>query len=164
MRRAAVVLALAGLVTASGALARDRLGVWNDWGVFRDAAVPRCYAIAMAADQPGHGRETQPYVTIATWPRRAIHGEIHVRLSRSPAPGKPVMMVIGGQKFALVASGIDAWAADRRMDAGIIAAMRAGGDMTIATHGRDGRPIRDSYRLNGAASAMDAASLGCAAS
>ena len=56
MKRAAALpamtlLALAALLSANSALARDRLGVWNDWGAFRDAAVPRCYAIAMAADQ-----------------------------------------------------------------------------------------------------------------
>jgi hypothetical protein len=169
MKRAAALpamtlLALAALLSANSALARDRLGVWNDWGAFRDAAVPRCYAIAMAADQRERGRETQPYVTIATWPRRAVRGEVHVRLSRTPAPGKSVTMSIAGQKFALVFSGIDAWAADRRMDAGIIAAMRSGGDMTVAAPGRDGRRFHDSYRLTGAASAMDAASLGCAAS
>ncbi len=42
MKRAATLVALAGLFVAGTALARDRLGVWNDWGAFRDAAVPRC--------------------------------------------------------------------------------------------------------------------------
>lgn len=164
LRRIAFLVATIGLITATGAAARDRLGVWNDWGAFRDAAVPRCYAIAMAAETPRRGRETQPFVTVATWPRRAIHGEIHVRLSRGPALGKPVVITLGGQKFLLVSNGIDAWAADRRMDAAIIAAIREGGDMTLLMHGRDGHIARDSYRLAGAASAMDAASLGCAAS
>jgi hypothetical protein len=146
------------------ALARDRLGVWNDWGAFRDIAVPRCYAIAMAADTPGREREAQPYLTIATWPRRGVHGEVHARLSRTPVPGKPVTLHLGGQAFALIAGGIDAWAADRRMDAAIIAALRNGSDLTIVARARDGRTFRDSYRLAGAASAIDAASLGCAAS
>lgn len=161
MKRAATLVALAGLFVAGTALARDRLGVWNDWGAFRDAAVPRCYAIAMASDTPQRGRETQPFFTVATWPRRAIHGEVHLRLSRT---GRLVALALGGQKFALVSNGADAWAADRRMDAAIIAAIREGGDMTVAMHGRDGRVARDSYHLAGAASAMDAASLGCAAS
>jgi hypothetical protein len=39
---------LIGLLPAAPATARDSLGIWNDWGAFRDAAVPRCYAIAMA--------------------------------------------------------------------------------------------------------------------
>ena len=152
------------LCAASEAVARDRLGVWNDWGAFRDAGVPRCYAIAMAIDQPGQHRETQPFFTIANWPRRNIHGEIHVRLSRTSAPGRPVVIAIGGQKFAGLASGGDAWAADRRTDAALIAALRSNSDMTVTAQGRDGRPLHDIYHLAGAASAMDAASLGCAAS
>jgi len=158
-------LALLALLALPGlAQARDRLGVWDDWGAFRDAAVPRCYAIAMAVDQPGQRREGQPYVTVATWPRRAVHGEVHVRLSRAAQPGKPITITIAGQRFAAIGEGLSAWAIDRRGDAAIIAALRGGGDMTITARGRDGRPVRDVYRLHGAASAMDAASLGCAAS
>ncbi|WP_036521005.1 hypothetical protein [Novosphingobium acidiphilum] len=159
--RLACVLAL---VLPGVALARDRLGVWNDWGAFRDAAVPRCYAIAMAIDQPRQKRDAQPYFTVANWPRRGIRGEIHARLSREAAAGKPVTITIGGQRFAAVVNGFDIWATDRRGDAAIIAALRSDGDMTITARGRDGRPVRDIYHLAGAASAMDAASLGCAAS
>jgi len=163
MKRLAILLAAIALTTAGDVVARDRLGVWNDWGAFRDAAVPRCYAIAMAVEQPGQRRETQPFLTIAHWPRRAIHGEVHLRLSRQPAIGKPVMVTIGTQKFALLANGIDAWSADRRTDAAIIAALRSSAEMTVTAPGREGRTVRDSYRLTGAASAIDAASLGCAA-
>jgi len=163
MRRAAIVCAALTLVAGGAAVARDRLGVWNEWGAFRDAAVPRCYAIAMAVEQPGQRREVQPFVTVANWPRRAIYGEVHVRLSRQPLAGKPVTIAIGAQKFALVANGVDAWAADRRTDAALIAALRSSADMTVSAPGRDGRLVRDSYHLSGAASAIDAASLGCAA-
>ena len=159
--RLACVLAL---VLPGVALARDRLGVWNDWGAFRDAAVPRCYAIAMAIDQPRQKRDAQPYFTVANWPRRGIRGEIHARLSREAAAGKPVTITIGGQRVAAVVNGFDIWATDRRGDAAIIAALRSDGDMTVTARGRDGRPVRDIYHLAGAASAMDAASLGCAAS
>jgi hypothetical protein len=145
-------------------VARDRLGVWNEWGAFRDAAVPRCYAIAMAVEQPGRHRETQPYFTISNWPRRNIRGAIHARLSREMAPGKPVVFLVGGQRFGALGNGVDVWAADRGGDAAIVAALRGNGDVTVVAHGRDGRLVRDTYRLAGAASAMDAASLGCAAS
>jgi hypothetical protein len=156
------VVVIVAMALPLPAVARDRLGVWNDWGAFRDVAVPRCYAIAMSADQPGRDRETQPYLTVATWPRRGVHGEVHVRLSRGTAPDKPVTLRIAGRSFALVSGGIDAWAIDRGTDAAIIAAMRNGGDLSIGAHARSGRTFRDSYRLTGAASAMDAASLGCA--
>ena len=162
MKARAALIGIA-LLAAGPALARDRLGVWNDWGAFRDAAVPRCYAIAMAADSPGKTRETAPYFTIANWPRRGIHGEIHLRLSRATAPGRPVTLSLGGQKFPLVSGGIDAWAPDRRGDAAVIALLRGNGDAVVTATARDGRPVRDVYHLAGAASAIDAANLGCAA-
>ncbi len=162
MNRARLGLAVAALALASPALARDRLGVWNDWGAFRDAGVPRCYAIAMASAQPGQSRTTQPYITVANWPRRGVHGEVHARLSRPAARAAPVAITIGRARFALIAAGIDAWSADRQSDAAIIAALRNGSDMVITVRGDDGRTVRDSYRLSGAASALDAANLGCA--
>lgn len=47
------------------------------------------------------------------------------------------------------------------MDAAIVAAIRSAKSMTIESIGRDGRPIVDAYLLRGAATAIDAASLGC---
>ena len=47
------------------------------------------------------------------------------------------------------------------MDAAINAAIRSATSMTVESVGRDGKPIVDAYRLRGAATAIDAASLGC---
>ncbi|MCW1382907.1 hypothetical protein OLX02_08730 [Novosphingobium sp. KCTC 2891] len=160
------VLALAAVLAVAAApcpaAARDSLGIWNDWGAFRDPGVPRCYAIAMARPAPGRPREFQPYLTIGTWPTRDVRGQVHVRLARRVAPGARVTLSLGGQSFDLVAGGASAWAADRRADAAIVALVRSAGDLTVAARGTDGRTFRDSWRLAGIASALDAAALGCA--
>ncbi|GEN98917.1 hypothetical protein NSE01_07500 [Novosphingobium sediminis] len=158
MRRA---LLAAALLVASPATARDSLGIWNNWGAFSDAGVPRCYAIAMADKVVGRANELQPYFTVGNWPRRGARGEIHVRLSRKIGPGSTVTLSIGGQRFQLVAGAADAWAADKRMDAAVVAAMRSASSMSITARGT-GRNFTDTYTLAGAASAMDAALLGCA--
>ncbi len=159
MRR--LVLA-ALLLVAPPALARDSLGIWNNWGAFSDAGIPRCYAIAMADKVEGRVNEFQPYFTVGTWPRRGTRGEIHVRLSRKLGPGGTVTLSITGQRFTLIAGATDAWAADRRMDAAVIAAMRSAATMSITARSAAGRTFTDVYVLAGAASAMDAAMLGCA--
>ena len=156
---------LAGLglaICASPVQARDSLGIWNEWGAFRDAGVPRCYAIAMPKAEPGAPRDTQAYLTVGTWPKRGIRGEVHMRLSRRVAQGTRVTLAIGGQSFDLVAADANAWAQDRRMDAAIVALMRSAAQLTVSGKAGDGRAFRDSYRLEGAASALDAAALGCA--
>ena len=164
MRLALIAAALiaAALLAAAPAMARDSLGIWNTWGAFADAGVPRCYAIAMADTVEGRNNEFQPYFTVGTWPRRNARGEVHVRLSRRLGPGGTVTLSIAGERFSLVAGAADAWAQDRRMDAAIVAAMRSAGSMTITARASGGRGISDSYALAGAASAMDAAMLGCA--
>lgn len=159
MRR--LVLA-AALLLAAPATARDSLGIWNAWGTFADAGVPRCYAIGMAETVAGRSNAFQPYFTVGTWPRRAARGEIHVRLSRRLGPGGTVTLSVGRQRFGLVAGEADAWAQDQRMDAAIVAAMRSAASMTINARTASGGRFRDSYALAGAASAMDAAMLGCA--
>jgi hypothetical protein len=159
MRR--LLLPLLALI-ASPAAARDSLGVWNDWGAFRDIGVPRCYAIAMPVEMVGRRGDFQPYLTIGTWPQRGVRGELHVRLARKLGINGPVRISVGGQSFALAPGQADAWAPDQRTNAAVTAAMRSASELTVSARGTNGKVFRDTYRLAGAASAMDAASLGCA--
>ncbi len=154
-----ILLALLGLSAA--AQAKDSLGVFAEWGAFRDSAIPRCYAIAMA--QPSkHGHDYQAYASIGTWPKRSVRNQLHIRLSRVISPAGAITLRIGAQDFALTGGGGDAWAQDKRMDAAIIAAMRSAGAMSVTARGKDGRSFTDRYTLAGAATAMDAATVGCA--
>ncbi|MFY9351853.1 MAG: hypothetical protein WAO77_16065, partial [Sphingobium sp.] len=83
-------------------------------------------------------------------------------LSGPRAADAPVLLKVGERRFTLVAGQVDAWAADARMDAQIVAAMRAAAGMSVASVGANGRGFADSYALRGAATAIDAAALGCA--
>ena len=130
MRLARLALAVL-LLAASPAAARDALGMFGAWGAFRDAAVPRCYAIAMAAPST-RSREYQPYADVAWWPRAAVRGQVHFRLSRKLQPGSAITLSLGGQRIALTGGGADAWASDKRGDAAIIAAMRSAGEMAVS--------------------------------
>jgi hypothetical protein len=158
LRLAATVLALA---LSTAAQARDSLGMFSGWGAFRDPAVPVCYAIAKA--QPStRSREYQPYVDVGTWPRRQVRGQVHFRLARTIAQGSRVTLWLNNQRFELVGGGGDAWAADRRMDAAIVAAMRSADSMTVWARDTRGNSYSSTYSLVGAATAMDAAAVGCA--
>lgn len=155
-----VALALACLVVP--AVARDALGIFGNWGVFRDPAIARCYAIAMAEPVAGKRMEYQPYATIGHWPKRSLRDQVHFRLSRRIAAGDRIGLVVGGHKFALVGKGGDAWAQNPQDNAAIIAALRSSASMTITARAADRTVIRDTYRLEGAATAIDAALAGCA--
>jgi len=154
-------LSLIGLILASSpAAAKDSLGTYNSWGAFRDPGIPRCYAIAESEEITGKA-ERKSYASIGFWPRREIRRQFHARLSRDRSSNSRVIVSIAGRRFRLTANTTDAWSQDKRMDAALVAAIRSAKSMTIESTGRDGRPIVDAYLLRGAATAIDAASLGC---
>ena len=152
---------LLGVVQVTPALARSSLGIFEDWGAFRDAAVPRCYAIAMPAASRLQ-RDFEPFATIGTWPRRGLRGQVHFRLSRKLRRDSSITVSIGGKRFELTGGGGDAWARDRTMDAAIVAAMRSADRMVVRATDTRGRRFSNTYSLAGAATAMDAATLACA--
>lgn len=148
------------LVMPSPVWAKDSLGVFSNWGAFRDPDVPRCYAIAESEEITGKASR-KSYASVGFWPKRGIRAQFHVRLSRDRSTNSRVMVGIAGRRFQLTASRSDGWSQDKRMDAAIIAALRSAKSMTVESTGRDGKPIVDAYLLRGAATAIDAASLGC---
>lgn len=137
-------------------MARDSLGMFETWGAFRDPAVPRCYAIASAEKGAG------AYADVGVWPKRHVRGQVHFRLSKVPQGRENPRLVVGGRRFALMAAGRDAWLMEGRDEAALLAAMRSSAGMTVSARGGDGRLFTDSYRLAGAASAIDSALVGCA--
>lgn len=165
MIRYRAFLACAALVTiaicAGAAQARESLGLYGTWGAFRDPLIPRCYAIAMAEPSAAQ-RDYQPYAAIGTWPRRAARNQLHFRLSRKLAPAARITLRIGSQRIELIGGGGDAWPGNERDNAAIIAAMRSASTMTVSARDSRGRIFANSWPLAGAASALDAAAIGCA--
>lgn len=153
------MIGLALLLAALQGQGREALGVYQGWGAFRDAAPARCFAIARPVEKY---REAQPFVSIATWPRARVRGQLHVRLSRARAANARVTLSVGERRFELIAGDADAWAPDARTDAAIVAAIREGRSLSVESVAANGAPFADSYALRGAASAIDAAALGCA--
>lgn len=146
-------LLLLPLLAAAPLLAKERLGAYQSWAAFKDAEVPRCYAIGAPDESSG----TSGYVSVGFWPKRGLSHQIYVRLSRARNSDAGITLSVGGRRFQLAADGNAGRAKDRAMDLAIIAAMRTSQSMSVQSSG-----ITDAYALRGAASAIDAAALGCA--
>ncbi|BAK68031.1 hypothetical protein SLG_33560 [Sphingobium sp. SYK-6] len=157
-----LLAASALLVAPAVAAGRDVLGVFQRWGAFRDAEQKRCFAIAQPLAGGWQGSPWRPFAAVGYWPQRGLRGQINIRLSHQLAAGSGATLAIGDQRFALAGGGADVWARDRKADAAIIAAMRSGRTMSIAGRARAGGTFTDRYDLRGAATAIDAAALGCA--
>ena len=70
--------------------------------------------------------------------------------------------LLDNRRAVMIGAGADAWAASRQMDAAIVSAMRNGRSMSIEAVAATGGGFADTYALRGAATAIDAAALGCA--
>jgi hypothetical protein len=157
-----LLLSALALLVAIPAAAKDSLGIFEDWGAFRDPAQARCYAISMAGTNR-RAKDYEPFASVGTWSRRdpAIRNQIHIRLSKEISPSSTIRLAIGDKRFELTGGGGDAWAQNRQMDAAIVAAMRSAARMTISARSKGGTLFTDEYSLSGAATAMDAATVGC---
>ena len=156
------------LLLAVPALAKDDLGVFGQWAAFRDPKVPRCYAIAAAepatrsSSAARGGGQNAAYADVATWTKRGVRSQVHFRLSRALHASPRLSLTIGSQRFELTGGGVDAWASGRAGDATIVAAMRSAPRMSVSAVDAAGRRFTDRYSLDGVATAMDAATVGCA--
>lgn len=159
---ALLCLLLAALAAPAGAQqGRVALGIFESWGAFRDPAGPRCYALATPDASVGSAA-VRGYASVGYWPRSRVRGQVYIRLTRARGPRAELRLTLGARRFILTGNGVHGWASDPRMDAAIVAAMRSNPSMVVESVGTDGRAIADTYRLRGAATAMDAAALGCA--
>lgn len=162
MRARAIFFLIAVAAPAMAfAAPRTALGVFDGWGAFREPATPRCYAIAAPSATVGTP-QVKAYASVGYWPKSRIRGQFYVRLSKTRAPGRELRLTVGSRRFILTGNGVHGWASDARMDAAIIAAMRSAPSMSVESSTDTGRSIADTYRLRGAATAIDAAALGCA--
>lgn len=142
---------------------RDAIGVWQRWGAIRDAGPPRrCFALARPVTASGDTDTRGGFASVAARTDAAGRQAVFVRFSAARAPGTPITLAIGERRFALRGDTRGARAPDAATDRAIVAAMRGGRSMSVSGVAVGGRPFADTYVLDGAATAIDAASLACA--
>ncbi len=155
---APIALGVLFLLVAAPLAARESLGVYESWAAFKDASPARCYAIAKAQGTP----PAPAYATVSNWPEKGVRGAVHFVLSRAVADKGTVRLVVGNTRFTLLAKGRNAWAKDPREDAAIVAALRSAARMSVSAEAAGSGTFTDRYTLAGVATAMDAATVGCA--
>jgi hypothetical protein len=155
-----VIAAALWLAAAGGASGRESLGVWGAWGAFRDAAPRRCFAVSTPARTGAHPA-WRPFASVASWPGAHRRQVLFVRLSAPRAPDATITLSVGERRFRLAGRGSGSWSPDPATDRAVIAALRGERSMSIETVSANGRAFADTYMLVGAATAIDAATLGC---
>lgn len=150
--------AVSGAAQAAGTL--ESLGVFSDWAAFRDSSAGVCHA-KTATDSWRGTATVRPYLAVTYAPKQGVRGQLYARLSRAKREEASVTLTVGSSIFPLTGSANHAWGKDGADDAKILSALRTGTTATVSSMGSDGVPIRETYQLGGAATAIDAAALGC---
>ena len=157
---AKIVLASALACSAAIVSAKDSLGIFESWGAFRDPPNGRCYAIATPLPTASQ-RDLAAYASVGNWPARNVRRQVYFRLGRKTRQGTRISLRVGNRWFKMAGGGSNAWAFDAKTNAAILAGMRASQSMTIAAFDTRGNRFTDRYPLEGAATAIDAATVAC---
>jgi hypothetical protein len=155
-----LTIALVSLgLNAPVAAQQQSLGVFGLWGAFHERT--RCYAISQVGPRVRQ-EAARAFASVSYWPGTGARGQVSFRFRWPKRRGSAVLLRIDDRTFQLIGGGANAWAADAAADAEIVAAMRTGVEMSVETRSAAGGLIRDAYQLRGAATAIDAAAIGCA--
>jgi hypothetical protein len=157
MRASAALLGLA--LAAAAAPRASTIFSGGAWAALDRGA--SCEALSRSVRIAAKGK-VQASAGFAFTPDHRRWGEFHARLSRIPRPASSVMLQIGNQPFLLVARGGWAWSRGPLQEQAIIAAARDAPSMRVETHDGAGRRFVDTYLLDGAPTAIDAAAARCA--
>jgi hypothetical protein len=154
-----VALLPLALVSAAAAPRAATIFAGGAWAAIDRGA--SCEALSRSVRIAAKGK-VQATAGFAFSPDHRRWGDFHARLSRLPRPGSSVMLQIGDQPFLLVARGAWAWSRGPLQEQAIIAAARDASAMRVEARDGAGRRFIDSYMLDGAPTAIDAAAARCA--
>jgi hypothetical protein len=146
-------------MASAAASQQQSLGIFGQWGAF--AREGRCYAIS-EPPEAARSAELRAFASIGYVQGRRARGQVYFRLNRPKREGSAVLLRVDSSTFQLRGGGAHAWATDAAADAAILVAIRTGIEMHVETRSPTGGLVRDSYRLRGAATAIDAAAIACA--
>jgi hypothetical protein len=147
------LLALA-LLAASPAQARDSLGLFGDWGAFRQRG--SCYATTASASDV-QGRKAPAYLTVTLWAGNRSP-QVMIGLGTN---AKSAKLSASGQGFTPSVRGDAAWMPDSRGDGLLIAALSASSSATVSMISPRNNRLTDRYSLKGFNEAWQAVQRGC---
>lgn len=140
---------------ASPAVARENLGVFGDWGAFKDRGA--CYAIS-APTRGDFGKRSDPYITVSQFKSPGGEPQIMVAVGAS---AHSVSVRAGGQGFKPNVRNDTAWMPDSRGDQAMIKAFQSANSVSVDITTARGNRLTDHYSLVGFGEAWKAALAVC---
>jgi hypothetical protein len=157
---------LAGLVPVSVPAAEQTfIAAYRDWGLFEyeDDGRRLCFITSEPKQQDGnYERRGPPAVLVTRLPSEPELDEVSVQAGYTFEEGSDVEVVVDGEdRFNLFTQGEYAWTRSPQDDEALIAAMKAGLEMTVRGTSTLGTYSLDTYSLLGFTAAYDAMDRTC---
>jgi hypothetical protein len=136
----------------------------KDWAVYiHEGAEGRvCFAATAPSDmQPKTAKRTPVVFYVTTWQKEGVHNEVSVKQGYAMKANATATVTAGGQTFTLAAADDKAYAKDPMEERRLLAAMAAGGPMTVKAAPAKGTATTDRYSLDGLALAMQKLQEAC---
>jgi hypothetical protein len=142
------------LLLATPAMAKDSLGLFGDWGAFKQRGT--CYATTASASD-AQGRKAPAFLTVTLWAGNRSP-QVMVGLGTN---AKSAKLSAGGQGFTPSIRGDAAWMPDSKGDALLIQALSASSSATVSLISPRNNRLTDRYSLKGFNDAWRAVQSGC---
>lgn len=168
MRRFALALSLLAVCAASPSLAADNaptaIGSYNSWNgySYMDGSKKVCFmATKPTKTLPAGATRGDIYAMITHRPAENSTGVVSIVTGYTYKNNSDVQVTIGNQRFSLFTDGDTAWARDDATDRALVAAIKAGSNMTVVGTSTRGTKTTDTYSLAGSSAAYQAISQQC---
>lgn len=167
MQAKTLILAIAGLVlTSAAALAQTPtlLKQHRDWAAYSHASGSGkvCYALTKPTQMlPGDRNHGDVFFFVSTRPSEGVAAEPSLLVGYPLKDGSNVSVNVDGKGFALFTKNDGAWVENAATEQQLVAAMKAGREMTV--NGESSRGTKTTYKfsLSGVTAAINTAGDAC---
>jgi hypothetical protein len=139
----------------------ERIKDWTAF-IYEGSEGRVCFAASAPTDmQPKTAKRTPVIFYVTTWQKDGVHKELSVRQGYAMKANAVATVTVGGQSFSLSADDDKAYAKDPADERKLLAAMAAGGPMTVKATSAKGTQTTDQYSLEGVAAAVQKLEESC---
>lgn len=158
-----LVLLIAGLSSSAFSADSTVIKRFNDWTVYKASTSDGtlCFAASTPKDMEPKGvNRGDIFFYVTTWPKYKVRQEVSVKLGYPIQDNSTPTITIGAKNFTLFDKGERAYI-HSSLEAGLIAAMKAGAKMVVSGTSKRGTKTTDVYSLSGITAALKASVEAC---
>lgn len=152
------IAVIAASVAAAGAQTPTRMDQFNAWGAYSydssDGKV--CYVLSVpTTSKPSNVDHGDNFFLISQRPGQNVSYEPQAMMGYSLQESSKVEVSVDGTDFTFFTRGNSAWVENAAKEPELVAAMRAGANMTVSATSSRGTNTSYSYSLSGVTAALD---------